>query len=533
MMNLMMALLASFPVRVAVLGDRTGSPDSLEYSLAVCAIELMSPDIVLSVGDFVEGNGDPEEAGRDWDRIMPVLQRLTGRFPFVFTPGNNDIWNEETREMWVERTGAFPDRRQELMGVTFVAWDSSVPDSLLPEHLCEIDSLTDGLGPGDPWIFVTHKPFWFMSGQDPSTVAGFRALMEDRGALAVIGGHLHLFASQRENGILYVSAGPSGSSVPEPDPCGGALTQLGWMTLWPDSVEYAVVDARGVYSATVNTGRELDLAYRYRRELLAPGLLEQGLESAILRLRPVEDVPRDLVLEIDPGTWGMAPEEVRLEGFCEPAEIVFTLNHAGSPYPAPEISVRTLYGDRDRELVFSEPWPVLMRTNAFLSDPVLDGILSDGEYRTPWNGSFADPEGFPSDTLRSRFGTATDGQRLFIAVELEDSLYPEEDFSGVILSAPGDSFLWFRVFSGGTVDACVLGSDRRISPLEEGYRIDSREDDGGWRYEIAVDKDLLEIIDDHARLNIYRSAGGLFESWAYPAVFDEAVMGLVWIQPEG
>ncbi len=206
MSAILLILLASFPVRIAVLGDRTGRPDDIEFQVAVNAIMEMSPDIVLSVGDFVEGNGDVETAVEDWENILPVLQRLTTAFPFVYTPGNNDIWNGETAEYWRQYTGTEPSRVEEILGITFVVWDSSMEYGFTEENLEAIKGLIDRIDTDDPWIFVTHKPFWFMAWQDSAAVSDFKVMMEETGPLAVIGGHIHLFAAGRENGILYISA---------------------------------------------------------------------------------------------------------------------------------------------------------------------------------------------------------------------------------------------------------------------------------------------------------------------------------------
>ena len=235
MTSMLLILLVSFPVRLAILGDRTGRPDDTEFEIAVNAIIEMAPDIVLSVGDFVEGDGDVDTAVEDWENILPALQRLTTSFPFVFTPGNNDIWNEETAEYWRQYTGTEPSRIEEILGITFVVWDSSMEYGFTEENLETIKDLIDGIDTDNPWIFVTHKPFWFMAWQDSAAISEFKGIMEETGPLAVVGGHIHHFASQRENGILYVSAGPSGSAVPEPDAERGNFTQLGWMTVWPDS----------------------------------------------------------------------------------------------------------------------------------------------------------------------------------------------------------------------------------------------------------------------------------------------------------
>ena len=62
---ILLSVLVSWPVRVAVLGDRTGTPDDAEHAIAVEAAASLSPDIVLTVGDFVEGYGEASTALED------------------------------------------------------------------------------------------------------------------------------------------------------------------------------------------------------------------------------------------------------------------------------------------------------------------------------------------------------------------------------------------------------------------------------------------------------------------------------------
>jgi predicted phosphodiesterase len=529
---ILLVLLASFPLRVAVMGDRSGSPDDTEFQIAVAAIETMSPDIVLSVGDYVEGYGEVRTAVDDWEHVMPVLERLTCRFPFIFVPGNNDIWNDETREYWLEYTGVAPSRIDDVMGVKFVVWDSSIPNSLGDEQLEEIDSLTAGLNGEEPWIFVTHKPFWFMSYQDSAQVDRFMEMMRQRQPLAVVGGHIHLFASQRIDGILYVSAGPSGSAVPEPEPERGDFTQLGWMTVWEDSVHLSVIDARGVYSESLNTGDEMDLAYRYQQELLRPRPLEPGLESAILALEPVEDEARTVLIQIDPGGWGLDPLEMRLDSFSAPQELVFSQNPSGSPYPSPVITVSLKYGDRHRDLTIRRSWQILRRANAFSADIQLDGIIGDGEYRDPMQRDFADFSGQPSEIRETGFAAANDSGKLVICADMEAFRMEGEDFIGLIMAGKDGSFLWIKLHSDGREDIQSFTSRGDLVEVEEGIDTALFGTTMGWSAEIAIDMDLLEMKDNHVLAHVYRSAGDDFGTWIYPIDFDTSTMGMIWIEPE-
>lgn len=527
---MILVLLISFPVRIAVLGDRTGRPDDAEFEIAVSAIVEMSPDIVLSVGDFVEGDGDVETAVEDWENILPVLGRLTSAFPFVYTPGNNDIWNEETAEYWRHYTGTEPSRVEEILGITFVVWDSSNEYGFTADNLKTIGDLVGGIDTDDPWIFVTHKPFWFMAWQDSVLVNDFKNIMEETGPLAVIGGHIHLFAARRENGILYLSVGPSGSSVPEPDPAKGDFTQLGWMTVWPDSVAFAIVDARGVYSETINTGEEMNLAYLYEQQLIKAKPLEQELESAIMTLVPVENRTRTVTLDIDPGSWNLNPETLEVELDDQPVDLIFTQSPGGSPYPSPSVTVSLEYGSRDKELQFDYSWQVLRIVNAFRSETVLDGERSAGEYREPLHTNFADFSGQPSPIPETEFAVATDGENLFVYMEMTDCPEESEDYGGFIFNSLDGSVLWLRVFRDGSSEALIYTSEGDLIDWESGFDTEVEVAGNGWSIELAVDIALLEQEDDHASAHVYRSAGDDFGTWIYPIDFYPSSMGRIWLQ---
>jgi len=531
MTAMLLVLLVSFPVRLAVLGDRTGRPDDTEFEIAVSAIIEMAPDIVFSVGDFVEGDGDIETAVEDWENILPELQRLTTTFPFVFTPGNNDIWNEETAEYWRQYTGTEPSRTEEILGITFVIWDSSMEYGFTEENLDTIKGLIEGIDTDNPWIFVTHKPFWFMAWQDTAAVSEFKGIMEETGPLAVVGGHIHLFASHRENGILYVSAGPSGSAVPEPDPERGNFTQIGWMTVWPDSVAFSIIDARGVYPETINTGEEMNLAYLYEEQLIMARPLEQELESAIMTLVPQENRSRSVILEINPGTWNLNPETLEIEISDQPVELLFTQSPEGSPYPSPAITVNLEYGSRDKQLQFDYSWQVLRTANAFYSEAMLDGEGSEGEYRAPFHTDFADFSGQPTPVPATQFAAANDGDRLFILLEMMNCAEEIEDYGGFILSSLDGSVLWLKVFRDGSTEAMIFTSDGELIDWEEGFDTAVSVDERRWCIELAVDIDLLEQEDDFAFVHVYRSAGEDFGTWVYPIDFDSSSMGKIWLQP--
>lgn len=528
-MTILLAILVSFPVRVAVLGDRTGGPDDAEFQIAVNAIIEMCPDAVLSVGDFVEGNGDVDTAVEDWERVMPVLSRLTERFPFVFTPGNNDIWNDETEEYWREYTGTSPSRVEEAAGIHFAVWDSSIGTTLSASDLESIRELVEEVG-GDPWIFVTHKPFWFMAYQDSAVIEDFRELMAEHRPLAVVGGHIHLLAAERENGILYISAGPSGSSVPEPDPGMGDFTQLGWLTVWEDSAAFAALDARGVYPETLNTGEEMNLAYLYRQQLIRARPVEQELESAAVTLIPLEDRRRTVLLEVESGSWSFHPESVLVELDENPVELVFSQNPSGSPYPSPVINVSLEYGARNKELRFTHPLQVHRIANAFSGETEIDGVRGPEEYRSGFHSDFADFSGNASTIPETAFQAASDRNRLQLFMRMGHIREGDEDYAGFIFALPEEEFLWIKAHSDGTVDQQRVLSTGELEEARNAAQVIIQNEEEGWSVELAVDRRTLELEDGHAAVHVYRSAGSDFGTWVYPIRFDRGSMGSIWLQ---
>lgn len=272
------------------------------------------------------------------------------------------------------------------------------------------------------------------------------------------------------------------------------------------------------------------LAELYRNSLIRPRPLEQELESAVMKLVPVEHTASTVTIVIEPGNWGLRPDSMVTVVEDEPVQLVFTQNPQGSPYPSPVIraSVRLEWGDRILE--FEQKWPVMRRTNAFRSEPVLDGARSPGEYRDPVSTHFADQAGLPSGIPRTFFQAATDGESLFIYMEMARTVEQADDHAGFIFAGPEGSFLWVNIHHDGRVESGTLDRSGRQSDWPVAPSSELRTTGHGWSLELAVEADLLLLEDSHAKVHVFRRAGEDFGTWAYPADFDEETMGLVWLQ---
>jgi len=93
------------------------------FSSAVDKLNLLQPEFVLSVGDFIAGyTRDPERINAEWEVFESRIARL--EMPFHPVPGNHDITNETMAEIWEERWG--PRYRSFVHGdVLFLCLDSN------------------------------------------------------------------------------------------------------------------------------------------------------------------------------------------------------------------------------------------------------------------------------------------------------------------------------------------------------------------------------------------------------------------------
>lgn len=256
-MSILILLLAlESSVRIAVIGDRTTSGDA-PGAFATCIDDAvaLSPDISIFVGDLVEG-GPGFDADSEWVSVTGLIEPLAAISTIFMTPGNHDIRDEESAAAWSAASGAEPSRVEKHHGVVLVSWDSSRESVPGPGSLAVLESLLAGVKREDPCVLVTHRPFWLSDDLPPETLARIAELLEAADVEAVTAGHIHVFDTRRRNGILYVSAGPSGGAGLPAGPSGGAAAQVGLLLVDGDSVLYEARSGGTVLREGTDTGLE-------------------------------------------------------------------------------------------------------------------------------------------------------------------------------------------------------------------------------------------------------------------------------------
>lgn len=258
----------SAPLRIAVIGDRTGGhrPDVFEDAMG--RIDAMQPDLVLSVGDLVEGYIlDEAELVQQWEEVEGHVGVFGDRFLAV--PGNHDYSNDVQARLWAERRGD-PYWSAMRQGVLILGLSTEDPPITLPQsaidgHLRLLVALEQDADaaqarileaysergaikkPGDVaisdeqveyfrgvlethpeprWtIVLLHKPAWKY---DNANFARIEELLGDR-SYTVIAGHEHYYEHEVRAGRDYVTMGTTGGIWLQDGP--GRVDHFLWLAL--------------------------------------------------------------------------------------------------------------------------------------------------------------------------------------------------------------------------------------------------------------------------------------------------------------
>ncbi|MCD4690027.1 metallophosphoesterase [bacterium] len=121
---LAVAVSAGASYRMVILSDRTGGHQEGVYPSIIREINLLKPDIIITVGDQIEGYGDDMEAvSAEWDTVLAMLDELEA--PVYLTAGNHDIWSDESEEIYRQRAGFDPYYSFDYSETHYVVLDNS------------------------------------------------------------------------------------------------------------------------------------------------------------------------------------------------------------------------------------------------------------------------------------------------------------------------------------------------------------------------------------------------------------------------
>lgn len=230
----------------AVFSDLNGGERSGIFDVAVEQLALLRPELILDVGDLIDGA--TEEAGAlnaEWDDFDRRARKA--RAPIFHVGGNHDLTGQALRDVWDQRYDRHyyhfvykdvlflvldtedhtPERMRQIFEARTAAIDAAargvegaenmeyyrMPERVYGNIGAEqaayfIDAIHEH--PAVRWTMLfMHKPVW-TDGQDDDFVSIETALAER--PYTVFNGHFHRMAYSERNGRDYLMLGTTGGS---------------------------------------------------------------------------------------------------------------------------------------------------------------------------------------------------------------------------------------------------------------------------------------------------------------------------------
>lgn len=548
-----------------ILGDRTGGHVPGVYGEIVDEVNLLRPDVVVTVGDQIEGyTEDRERLNAEWDEYWEIADKVEA--PFYVCPGNHDIYNDVMLEVWKKRAYVDPCYSFDYEGVHFVIldtgrWESSEEwleesgyrgwlEADLARH--KKDRMT---------IVIYHIPFWYdtLADGEPDPL---HEIFKENGVDAVFNGHYHLYANAEYDGIPYTIVGSSGGGIEEEAEYLGVYFQYVWCTVRDDELAWTVVkkgsarppDAVLVADLKTIDGIEAELV----RVPAFPFAADQAEASCTVFIEnaTAEEFTTAATWEV-PDNWTLEPasRDVTLAP-GDSAELEFAATLAGELYPLPEVTVAYPYrGELVHEFKTGLPACRVQPVKAVAAAPTVDGDLGDACWREAGTAAyFCGPDGGPCTISPTTFYFGYDDEYLYVAArceqedmealvvtgaERDDFVHADDCVGFFFLPDPAEN-VFYQLYANadGVIYDIAYTFEEPMELDTEGVEawnadceVATARGDGYWTFEAAIPVATLGVdrvvAGDQWRANFRRKEQAKKSSadWQYPIGFDPRRFG--------
>ena len=382
------AVRAMGAIHIGILGDRTGDANEKIFEEVVDQMQKLGPDMVINVGDLIEGpQPDVSSINDEWDQILPVLGKI--KCPKYFVPGNNDIFDSNSRAQFTERTGFKAFYSFDFKKIHFVVLDNSEARSIEEMGVEQINWLEEDLklNLDAPLTCVFfHKPFWFVDFISNKENL-LHELFKKYGVDWVFSGHFHSFVRTEKDGIKYVMVGSSGGRIGGVEEAGN-FYHFGWLTVTEEDSFFSLFPLDALKRSEFLTMETRQKQDQIENEFLTikPVILDGNMHGEVkFSMKNLEGFSLPLNgqyhLEESDGNWKVSNCYFKYE-FDKKNSINFTesIDLIGTLYPLPLLKIDTT-PFKDFGYPVERRVPVCqVKTIPFVEKlPRIDGVIQENQ----------------------------------------------------------------------------------------------------------------------------------------------------------
>ena len=234
----------------AVVSDRAANPREGVFVAALEKLEVLRPEFVLSVGDFIHGYNEEmkpladEDAVREKRRPLDeALDKLS--MPFYRVAGNHDFNNELSERIWQELYGPhyYSFVYKNVLFLCLNSQDGPNYRSGIGEEQIAWAKDTLEKSADARWVFLFfHQPLWLedekrlAAAKDRGAEARLTGFQEIEGLLegrryTVFAGHHHRYGKWVRNGNKYFRLATTGGQSALGGPEAGQFDHVVWVSM--------------------------------------------------------------------------------------------------------------------------------------------------------------------------------------------------------------------------------------------------------------------------------------------------------------